>query len=81
MSVQDVTDYDPLKGTVRAKRINFKLADGTNSYVIVPLDMFTREHVEKVLTEAANHHADIMSIKGPSTLRGMSGKASDNPWG
>jgi hypothetical protein len=64
ISVEDVTDYDPMKGAIRAKKINYKLADGTVSYVTLPLESYTKEAVTAVLQDAADHHTAVMSIRG-----------------
>jgi hypothetical protein len=64
ISVEDVTDYDPMKGAIRAKKINYKLADGTVSYVTVPLDLYTKDEVTAALQAAADHHVGVMSIRG-----------------
>jgi hypothetical protein len=66
ISVEDVTDYDPMKGAIRAKKVNYKLADGTVSYITVPIETYTKEAVDRVLQEAADHHVEVMSIRGPS---------------
>lgn len=75
-SVQDATDYDPLKGTIRVKRVNYRLHDGTNSYIIVPLDEYTKEKVEKMLEKAASEHDEVMEIKGAPHMR----MNAANPW-
>jgi hypothetical protein len=64
ISVDDVADYDPMKGAIRAKKIIYKLADGTVSYVTLPLESYTKEAVDKALQEAADHHVSVMSIRG-----------------
>jgi hypothetical protein len=64
ISVEDVADHDPMKGVIRAKKINYKLADGTVSWITIPLESYTRETVDKALQEAADHHASVMSIRG-----------------
>jgi hypothetical protein len=64
ISVEDVTDYSPAKGVIRAKRVNYRMADGTMSYVIVPTDNYSKETVEQALSTAADHHEGIMSIRG-----------------
>lgn len=79
VSIQDVTEYDPMKGTVRAKRINYVLHDGTQSYITIPLDRFTKEQVDKDLAAAADHHDSVMSIKGPPP--GYQPTNETNPFG
>jgi hypothetical protein len=66
ISVEDVTDFDPQKGSIRAKRVNYKLADGTASYLVIHHDQYTAENVQAQLQAAADHHASVMGIRGPT---------------
>lgn len=79
VSVQDVTDYDPMKGTIRAKRVNYKLADGTQSYVVIPHSEYNAETVENALHEAANRHDEVMSIRGTPGMTPIT--PTPNPFG
>lgn len=63
--VQDVSEYDPMRGQIRSKRINYRLWDGTASYVVIPLDKYTADEVRRELEAAAQKHSSITSIKGP----------------
>lgn len=79
LSIQDVTDYSPTEGTIRAKRVNYKLQDGTVSYVVIPLSDYTVERVHEELHRAAEHHHKIMSIRpGYSPVNTTN---EPNPWG
>lgn len=64
-NVQDVSEYDPMRGQVRSKRVNYRLWDGTTSYVVIPLDKYTADEVRRELEAAAQKHSDITAIKGP----------------
>lgn len=84
ISVQDVSDYDPLHGPVRAKRVNFRLADGTTSYVVIPLHQYSADTVQQKLDAAATQHEEIMSIRPTAGGQGeMIGDVNNprNPWG
>lgn len=63
VSVQDTTDYDPMRGTVPAKRVNFRRADGTVSYVVLPRSEYNAESVTKALEDDAAQHEAVMQVK------------------
>lgn len=63
ISVEDVIDYHPSRGNFPAKRVNYRLTDGTVSYTVIPTDAYTKEEVHKRLQEAADRHHDIMDVR------------------
>lgn len=63
--VEDSSSYEPLKGTVRTKKIHYVLADGTQSWVDVPHEDFNAETVEQRLREEAERHFRVMDIAAP----------------
>ena len=79
LSVQDTTDYDPMKGAIRAKRVNYKLHDGTTSYIIVPHDQYTAENVHKMLMIEAEKHDQVLAVRDHTFPVTRSG--AGNPWG
>lgn len=79
LSIQDVTDYSPTDGTIRAKRVNYRLQDGTVSYVVIPYDEYTVERVHEELHKAAEHHMQVMNIRPGYTPTNTSNEP--NPWG
>lgn len=64
-SVEDVSDYDPTQGVVRAKRVNVTLWDGTSTYVVIPLSDYSAERVADELHSIAQHHASVMAQAAP----------------
>lgn len=77
--VTDSSGYDAQRGAHRTKQVHYKLADGTTSYVELPLDQATPEQVHQALTQAAEHHAAIMSLQ--PGVPPQSGMAEPGPFG
>lgn len=69
--VTDADSYSQQRGTHRVKQTHYVLADGTKSYVELPVDEHTAENVQAKVEEAAANHFDIMSLQGPPTVPGM----------
>jgi hypothetical protein len=66
ISQQNNPVYDPMKGMVPGKRIHFVLYDGTQDYVDIPLSELTPDVAEALIHEAAQRHAQIMGLVGPT---------------
>lgn len=64
-SVLDQTIFNPATGPQPGKRINFRLLDGTVSFVDVPLGQFNKDNVAKLIDEAAHNLYDVLSLAGP----------------
>lgn len=65
VKVDDTTIIVPGGGPVRAKRVTFTLADGSSSYVEVPLDQFTPTVIAGQITQMAKQHYSIIALEGP----------------
>lgn len=79
VSVEDTTDYEPGKGSYRAKRVNYQLPDGTRSYVVIPHEAYTAENVAARLQAEAQKHAEVMAVRVSPTAGYSTG--IDNPFG
>lgn len=66
--ITDVVMYDPGKGPVAAKRIDFTIVDGSPSYITVNIDEFNRDVVAKKIQMAAEHMIEVLSLQGPEML-------------
>lgn len=76
--VVDSNGWDTQRGTHRTKQVHYQLYDGTKSFVEMPEDQYTAENVQSALENAANTHAQIMSVQGPIVASGS--VAQVNPW-
>lgn len=79
ISVQDTTMNHPLEGIVPSKRVNFRMADGTTSYVVVPRSEYTAEQVRKAIEEHVTNHEQVMAIRGGYSTQPVN--MESNPWG
>lgn len=62
--ITDATMIGPSGGYVRSKRVHYVLADGTGSFVEVPLTDFNRANVQKLIDAAVETHLDVATIQG-----------------
>jgi len=63
-TITDTTMLGPSGQYVRAKRVPYVLADGTQSYIEVPLADFNRATVQRLLDAAVMTHLDVATIQG-----------------
>lgn len=77
--VVDSTSYDATRGTHRTKQVHYRMADGTKSYVELPIDQYNPDNVKAALDTAADVHEAVMSTTPNST--GMAVSSTANPWG
>lgn len=68
--IRDTTIIVPNGGPVRAKRVSFVLADGTTSYVEVPLDQFTQTAVAAQIAQMARQHYAIAGLESTESIGG-----------
>ena len=61
--IEDGTSYNPTKGTHRVRNVHYRLPDGTQSYVTIPHDEYTADRVQAELANAADTHAQVMSVR------------------
>jgi hypothetical protein len=66
ISQQNNATFVAGQGMVPAKRINFKLYDGTLDYVDIPLADLSPDVAEELIHAAATRHAQIMGLTGPT---------------
>lgn len=66
--IKDTSIIIPNGGPVRAKRISFMLADGTDSYVEVPLDSFNPPAVAAQIEQMARKHYSIIGLRSTETF-------------
>lgn len=59
--ITDQLSFDPASGGGRVKRVNFQLADGTVSYVDVPLSEFNAANVQRLVED---HVEQLLAVKG-----------------
>lgn len=66
--VERITDTTILStgvGSVQAKRVDFKVIDGTRSFITVNVDEFTPERVAELINEAAAKIIAVAALVGP----------------
>lgn len=76
--VTDSSSYDATRGAHRTKQVHFVLADGTKSYVEVPLDTYDAATVQRHLEAAATAHERIMSLQPGQPVE--NDDYSSDPW-
>lgn len=69
-SQEPTTQFVPGKGAVRAIRVNFKLWNGTNDYVEIPLTEFNPKHVAEVIDAHAQNLHEVSQLQGPMITPG-----------
>ena len=77
IKVTDAAELDGMGRAVRAKRVDYQLADGTQSYVVIPHTEYNVENLQAALEQAANQHEAIMRVRGNPI---MPGDMTSNPW-
>lgn len=65
MQPTDTTMPDLTGRFVRAKRIPLRFADGTSTYLEVPLNEYNSDRVSQLANEAYATHQEVVSIEGP----------------
>lgn len=63
-SVEDTYGPTSIGGSNRIKRVNFKLMDGSTSYVDVPFADFTAAKVAAAIETHVAHTIDVLQLKG-----------------
>lgn len=64
-SIVDQLTFDPATGGGRVKRVNFRLFNGTSSYVDIPLSEFNADNVGQKVAEHAEELLQAMGVTGP----------------
>jgi hypothetical protein len=77
--VIDSNSYDPVRGTHRTKQVHYRMADGTRSYVEIPVDQYGPEAVKEALDKAADVHEAVMQTN--PNMPAIPLNAQPNPWG
>lgn len=63
--VEDSTMLGASGGFTRSKKVWFTLANGTSSYVELPLSGFTRDNVANLIDQHVGDLLDVLNIAGP----------------
>lgn len=61
--VEDTTAYQPGKGAIRVRKVTYRLFDGTESYVEVPLDGYSTEKVAATIDAHAQQLAATLTLR------------------
>lgn len=77
IKVQDTSELDGLGRAVRAKRVDYQLADGTQSYVTIPFDQYNADTLRALLEAEAGRHEAVMRVRGDTVYPS---DMSHNPW-
>lgn len=65
VSTEDSQVYEPPKGWVRHKKINVRYADGTLTYVEVPLEPDWPQQAQALIEDHYAQHQAVMDTQGP----------------
>ena len=65
-SVEDTYGPTSFGGDNRIKRVNFRLLDGTKSYIDVPFADFTAAKVAAAIERHVQDMIDVLQLKGQS---------------
>ncbi len=63
--VRDVSIFTRDSGVIQGKRVTFKLFNGKQSFVDIPLDEFNSDTVNSKVDDAASSITDVLGLQGP----------------